>query len=136
MLSYVMSLEVIQGSANGSLTVEGTTYTFTPVTLPNKVRIALKGNDSVMNLLRMRGTLTPDTVETYRAKNLSILKSFATDYFDIDSESEYDDKANFLAAIVHVYGSPVVVTKSSIELQDTNARVRDFSRHIHGTVTR
>lgn len=132
MLSYVPTLEVISGLSRGEVTVEGTTYTFAPVTLPNKVRIALKGNDSVINLLRMRGTLTGDNVETYRAKNLSVLKSFATDYYNINDS----DKEAFLAVAVHVYGSPIVVTKATEELQDTNTTVRNFSRHIHGTVTR
>lgn len=132
MLSYVHTLEVIQGLSAGSVAVEGITYTFTPVTLPNKVRVALKGNDAVINLLKQRGTLTPDTVATYRAKNLSILKSFATDFYDIDN----DDKNQFLAVAVHVYGSPIVVTKATEEMQDTNLTVRNFSRHIHGTVTR
>lgn len=132
MLSYVPTLEVISGLSRGEVKVEGATYTFEPVTLPNKVRIALKGNDAVINLLRMRGTLTGDNVETYRAKNLSVLKSFATDYYNINDS----DKETFLAVAVHIYGSPVVVTKATEELQDTNTTVRNFSRVIHGTVTR
>lgn len=132
MSSYVPTLSVIQGLSAGTVKVEGIEYTFNPVTLPNKVRIALKGNDACINLLTMRGTLSADNVETYRAKNLGILKAFATDYYDIDDA----DKLTFIALSVHVYGSAIVTNAVTDEQFHTNKTVRDYTRLIHGTTTR
>jgi hypothetical protein len=129
---YIQGLEFMSVASMDAPIHDGIEYNFAPVALPNKVRVALKVNDSSMSFLQRKGGVSHETIDAYRAKNLAVLKAFATEYYTLESSDKYE----FLALAVVMFGSPIVITKATDEKRETETMHRTIARLAHGTIER